>query len=187
MDKLRMVASSAAAVHTDAASPAEAKPLGFKTEMVKLAVVPQGREPLRAAVAAARPAGHGVAVLEISGLSFAAAPSFTYEIFLNPPRDAGTDRLRLHKVGTINFFVGKHAHGGHGNGPQTFDQRFDVTGLVARLRETGELDEQNLNVALIPVAPIPPAGKEEEQKQASQASAEKAKITYQKIGLLVNP
>ena len=62
-----------------------------------------------------------------------------------------------------------------------------MTGLVARLREAGDLDPQNLNVVLIPVSPIPPAGKEDELKRASQASAEKAKITYQKINLLVNP
>ena len=104
------------------------------------------------------------------------------------PRDASPERLRLHKVGTVNFFVGKHAHGGHAaEKAETFDQRFDVTGLVARLREAGDLDPQNLNVVLIPVSPIPPAGKEDELKRASQASAEKAKITYQKINLLVNP
>lgn len=188
MDKLTLVASSAPLIQANAVPDMGAKPLSYKPETVKLAITPQGSGPLKSAFAAARPAGYGVAILEISGLSFAAAPNFTYEIFLNPPRDASQDRLRLHKVGTVNFFVGRHAPGDHAaEKAQTFDQRFDVTGLVARLREAGDLDPQDLNVVLIPVSTIPPAGKEDAHKLASQASAEKAKITYQKINLLVNP
>jgi len=173
-----------------AAAEAEAKPLGYKEETVNLTVVAEAGPALNSAVATADAVHHDELILEIQGLSFEQPPEYTYEVLLNLPDQASAERARLHRVGTVNFFVGQHAHGAHaadGGKPVTFDQRFDITGLVSRLRESGSFDTENLTVTLRPISPIPPEGQEEEQKQRATASAEKAGITYQRINILVKP
>lgn len=190
--ELREVASSTPRGRGAAAAPeqTEAKPLGFKEETVKLSVAPEGGPVLKSAVAAADAVHPGVLILELQGLSFEQPPEYTYEVLLNLPDQAGAERARLHRIGAVNFFMGKHDHGAHAadaGEPVTFDQRFDITAIVSRLRESGGLDTNNLSVTLRPITPIPPEGQEKEQEQKATASAEKAKITYQRINMLAIP
>jgi tyrosinase len=193
-----LVASSAPAPRaaTTAAATGEGKPLGLKAETVKLNVVPEAKAVLTRAVAEAAPGRPKKVLLDIQGITFSKPPNFTYEVFLNLPDDEATgDHARLHHVGTINFFGRGHTpmQPGHGHGPQdpnrpkTFDQTFDVTSAVARLRETGHWEHDALSVTLRPLEPAPPKGKEDERKRRSEKAAADAKISYKQINLRVMP
>lgn len=189
-EKMRVVASSAPENQGDATQRVAPKPLGFKPETVELTVAEQAAPALRTAVEAADEVHQDVLILELEGLSFEQPPEYTYEVMLNLPEQAGAERDRLHRVGAVNFFVEKHDHGAHnaeGGAPVTFDQRFDITKVVSRLRQNGAFDADHLTVTLRPLTPIPPAGEEEAQNQRATASAEAAKITYQRINILVQP
>jgi tyrosinase len=183
----KVVASSAPAGAALAA--AEARPLGFAPETVELAITPEGGPALRDAAGAAAPDRRGQILLDVKGLAFEQPPSFTYDVFLNLPADeTDAETARLHRVGAVNFFVSR-GHGAPGHGAQggpagTFDQRFDATRAVARLREAGRWHDDALSVTLRPVTPVAPAGGEAEVEQRAKESAEKAQISYKRIDLL---
>jgi tyrosinase len=173
-----------------AAPPTESKPLGFKPETVKLEVLPQQSETLRAAAETTRPGQPSKILLQIEGLSLADVPSFTYGVYLNLPEgDVPADQARLHHVGTINFFgrgpSGKASHE-HGK-DQTFTETLDATATVVRLKRFDQWKPDALSVTLRPISPIPPMGQEELHRKRSEESAARAKIHYQRINLLVTP
>jgi tyrosinase len=180
-----IVASSGSFERAVGAQGDESKPLGFRPERVALRVGPDKAPELRNAVARSASNTPGLVLLEIQGLDFATAPSFTYEVFLNLPEGASGAAAKAHRVGVVNFFVDRgHGHGGHvANAPTTFDQTLDATGAIARLRDAGRWDEQALSVTLAPLAPTAPAGKAEEQRRRLEESAAKAKITYKRVVL----
>jgi hypothetical protein len=175
---------------------AEGKPLGFKAETVKLSMEPEARPTLRSAVAAAAPSRPRKILLDIEGISFSSSPNFTYQVFLNlPDSAAASDQARLHHVGTIHFFRSEHiSKNGHdtqaapvSKQPQTFNQTFDVTPVVARLRESGRWSDDALSVTIRPLTPTPPSGKEADLQRRCEKAAAQAKVSYQRIQLRVIP
>jgi hypothetical protein len=88
--------------------------------------------------------------LNVEGLTAEHTPGLGWEVHLNLPADApggGGDRL----VGIITLFGFKDTGGEHGIGP--LDHTFDITGLVAGLRDRGEWDEIAATVSFLPVGP----------------------------------
>ncbi|MBA4065150.1 MAG: hypothetical protein C0501_15830 [Isosphaera sp.] len=171
---------------------AESKPLGFAVERVRVKPVdPAARQALDARPAA----GAGRVYVRVEGVSAAAAPSgVRYGVYLNAPADAlpGPDRLRYH-VGTINFF-GKtraelklpgHGHAGHaGAAGGTFDETFDATAVVARLRQAGRWDPDALDVVIMPVATVPVGGTAEATQGRAAADLKAADVRYQRVSVL---
>jgi tyrosinase-like protein/polyphenol oxidase-like protein len=180
----------AASTEEGDAPPAERKPLGFKPVTVKLQLSPQHGAALKAKAAAASPDKPGAILLQIEGLSVAEVPNFTYAVYLNlPAEEVDPARIKPHYVGSLNFFGKDSEHAGkphddHAGGKGLADT-FDVTAVVARLRKANRWNPEAVSVTLRPLTPIPPKGGEEKLRQRSEASAEKAKISYQRINLLV--
>lgn len=182
----------AASTHEGDAPPAERKSLGFKRETVKLQLSPQHGAALKAKAAAASPDQPGAILLQIEGLSVAEVPNFTYAVYLNLPADeVDSARAKPHYVGSLNFFGKDSDHGGKPNhkhaDAKTVVDTFDVTAVVARLQKANRWNPDSISVTLRPLTPIPPKGGEEKLRQRSEASAEKAKINYQRINLLIAP
>ena len=182
----------AASTHEGDPPPAERKSLSFKAETVKLPLTPQHGAALKMKSAAASPDKPGEILLQIEGLSVAEVPNFTYAIYLNlPAEEVDSARVKLHYVGSLNFFgkdsdqAGKPHHD-HAGGKALVDT-FDVTAVVARLQKANRWNPDAVSVTLRPLTPIPPKGGEEKLRQRSEAAAEKAKISYQRINLLVAP
>jgi hypothetical protein len=85
--------------------------------------------------------------LVIDGLSATAAPGATYDVFLGPAAGAAPARDDPSYAGTLNFF--------DISAMTPIDVRtvsFDVTSLLARLRQNGEM-KNPLAVTFIPDAP----------------------------------
>jgi len=185
-----VVASSAPAANpANPAAPAApaATALGFAPATIRLTPVAASAAPMDAAVASAHPSRPGRILLEVSGLSVAAPPKFTYDVYLNLPEgEAAPERLRAHRVGSINFF-GKGASADHEHASATFDQTLDATATVARLRELGAWDPARVSVTLRPVTVVAPAGKEAAVRDRAAASAPAAKIRYERVNLRVAP
>ena len=166
------------------------KPLGFRDETIALNPAPPAAQPLHMAVAAAHANRPGKILLEVRGLNAAATPKFTYDVFLNlPDGETAPERMRLHRVGSINFFgktAGEHGHEG-ADAAAGSTQTFDATAVVAHLRELGAWDPQHIRVTLRPSTVVAPRDKEAEVRRRAEASAEAAKIRYRRIDLRLAP
>jgi tyrosinase len=175
----------AASTH-DGEAATEKRPLGLKTETIRLQSGPQHAAALKAATSG-RP---GSVVLQIEGLSTAEAPNFTYSAYLNlPAEEADPARMKTHYVGTLNLF-GKDAgrgNAGHEHGAHASIDAFDVTEVVARLKKSNRWNPDSLSVTLKPLTPIPPKGGEQALQKRTEISAEKARISYQRISLMITP
>ena len=109
------------------------------------------------AVMAAHASRPGRLLVDIHGLAVAATPKFTYDVYLNlPDGEVSPERLRMHRVGSINFF-GKGPNADHDHASATFDQTLDATATVAHLRELGAWDPKHITVTLRPVTVVAPA------------------------------
>jgi tyrosinase len=183
-----VVAASAEAGGPTAVAALPAKPLGFAPATVPLQAAPApAAAPMHEAVRAAHPNRPGHILIDIQGLSVAATPKFTYDVYLNlPDGEVSPERLRAHRVGSINFF-GKGPQADHEHASATFDETLDATATIARLRELGAWDPQKIAVTLRPVTAVAPAGKEAAARDRAAASADDAKITYRRISLRVVP
>jgi len=181
-----VVASSAPAA--DPAAPAApGTPLGFAPATIRLTPAPATDAPLNAAVTAARPGRPGRILLDVRGLTVAATPKFTYDVYLNlPDGEVAPERLRLHRVGSINFF-GKGPGADHDHAAATFDQTLDATATVSHLRDLGAWDPQRVSVTLRPVTAVAPAGREAAVRDRAAASGAAAQIRYQRVTLRVAP
>jgi tyrosinase len=178
-----VVASSESGAGLEAAPPPKA--LGFAPATIKLEAVAPAAAPMQEAVAAAHPARPGRIALDVQGLSVSATPHFAYDVYLNLPEgEVSPERLRMHRVGSINFF-GKGANAGHKHASATFDQTLDATATVAHLRELGAWDPKQISVTFRPVTPVAPRGKEEAVHARAAASAEAAKIHYKSVNLRI--
>jgi tyrosinase len=180
-----VASSESAGAALEAAQPP--KRLGFAPATIKLEAVALVGAPMEEAVAAAHPSRPGRISLDVQGMSVAATPSFTYDVYLNLPEgEVAPERMRMHRVGSINFF-GKGANAGHKHASPTFDQTLDATATVAHLRELGAWNPKQITVTLRPVTAIAPQGKEEAARARAVASAEAAKIHYKSVSLRVLP
>jgi tyrosinase len=173
-----------------AAVAAERRPLGLEADTLPLTVVEGAADTLRAAVRDAGPPASGMprVGLEIRDIEFSEPPAFTYEVFLNLPEDADAATEARHRVGVINFF-GKggdrgHAHGA-AEGPRRFTETLDATRTVARLRDAGAWNEDDLRVTLRPIGPTPPAGGEAAARERLEGSARAAAMSYAGAALIV--
>jgi Common central domain of tyrosinase len=89
--------------------------LGLEPFRVELGLRADSRPALVATAAAAAPDSEQRLVVEITGLDAAAAPRFTYSVYLNLPEGAmDPERMRLHRVGTINLFGIEQEHPAEG-------------------------------------------------------------------------
>jgi len=172
------------------APPTELKSLGFKAETIKLQLTPQHGAALRAKGAATDLDKPGQILLQIEGLSVAEVPNFTYAVYLNLPDDeVDPAQIKRHYVASLNFFGKDTEHGGEHGHQHAHDRApvdiFDVTAVVARLQKADRWNPEAISVTLRPLTPIPPKGGEENLRQRSVAAAEKAKIQYLRINLLV--
>jgi tyrosinase len=172
----------------EAAEQPRRRPLGLEAETVRLRVAEGGGDALRAAARDAGGRGAPRVALEIRDIEFAEPPAFTYEVFLNLPENADAAAEARHRVGVINFF-GKggergHAHGA-GPGAKRFTETLDASRTVARLREAGEWNEDELRVTLRPITPTPPAGSEAAARERVEESARSAALSYGGVALSV--
>jgi hypothetical protein len=170
----------------------ESKPLGFEVERVRVAPASPAA---RAALAAPTPRG-GKVYVRVEGISAAATPSgLRYGVYLNPPADAlaGPARLQYH-VGTINFFGRTQPElklPGHGQAHQhgagaagTFDETFDATAVVARLRQAGRWDPDALDVVIMPVATVPAGRAAPAVADKARADLKAADVRYKRVTVL---
>ena len=179
----------AATSHPDGPQADEKKPLGFKPEAMKLPIAAEHRAMLaQAEVAPAKPKRFH---LQIEGLSISDTPAFTYAVYVNLPEGATkSEEMRPFYAGSINFFgkVAGAAQGhGHGKVAAEFTESIDITALVGRLKQANKWKADELNVSLKPLTSVAPAGGEAAVKQRAEASAEKAKIRYRRVNLVVVP
>ncbi len=164
-----------------------AKSLGFEPATIKLEVAEPAQAPLREAVMVAHATRPGRILLDIQGLSVAAPPKFTYDVYLNVPEgDVAPERLRMHRVGSINFF-GKGAAADHEHASSTFHQTLDATATVAHLRELGAWDPKHISVTLRPMTVVASAEKAAAVRDRAAASAAAAKISYKRVNLAFRP
>jgi tyrosinase len=162
-------------------------PLGLADVSVTLHPVQGGLESLAPAAAAAAPNVSDKVRIEVQGIELAQPPVYSYGVFLNLAEgDQSYERSRLHYVGAISFFgkAEKHAHGAAAG--NSFNQTFDATQTIARLKEAGQWSADALKVTL---RPITPAAASPDQEAALQerlkADAEKAKVGYKRIVIQV--
>jgi Common central domain of tyrosinase/Polyphenol oxidase middle domain len=180
-----VVASSDAAVVPSAQAAPPPKSLGFAPATIALEVAEPSHASLHMAVMAAHASRPGRILLEIQGLSVSAPPKFAYDVYLNLPAGQLTpERMRLHRVGSINFF-GKGSAADHAHASDTFDETLDATAAVAHLRELGAWDPKHISVDLRPVTVVAPAGKEGIVRDRATASAAAAKISYKRVNLRI--
>ncbi len=105
MENQEVIVASSVAEGEAAAAAAADQPLGLEPLRVELGLRADSRPALAATAAAAAPDAEQRLVVEIAGIDAAAAPRFTYSVYLNLPEGAmDPERMRLHRVGTINLF-----------------------------------------------------------------------------------
>ncbi|MFO0847189.1 MAG: tyrosinase family protein [Gemmataceae bacterium] len=189
----RLVAASAPA--DTPLNKVESKPLGFAIERVRVQAVSPATRTSMMAFPAPQSGSGGRVYIRVEGISAAGTPvGVRYGVYLNPPAAAltGDGRLQYH-IGTINFF-GKtlpelkmpgHGHAEHAGGPAgAFDQTFDATAVVARLRQTGQWNPDALDVVIMPIANVPPGQSAEATQVKAQASLKAADVRYKRIAVL---
>lgn len=192
-----VVASSAPVNPQEAVANTAANPLGLTVERVVLQRRESTLERMQAAVARAAPTSSDKVVIDVVGLKAQETPRFAFTVYLNLPKEKISDEVkRLYRVSTINFFgMGeKHntdeAHAAHDDAGQAAGkgrQRFDATKTVARLREAGLWNDEELSVTLEPLTPISTKSEDAEMLELLSQSSEKSKITYERIDVSVIP
>ncbi len=178
----------------DPAAPLEklpAKPLEFKSEVVKLETVKEARPKLTQTFAKGVGGVERPRVLvSIEGIAADKAPDFLFAAYLNLPEgEVLESERRKYYVGSINFFGRTRAEkkaGGHDHGDE-FTELLDATDVVARLQEGKKWDADALVVTISPVVVAPPGAKEEQVKVRAAATAKEAKVTYKRITIRVTP
>jgi hypothetical protein len=92
--------------------------------------------------------------LNVEGLSADRTPGVSWEVYLNLP-PGGADEAGEHLVGVISFFGFRRqldpAGGDHGLGPMI--HTFDITDLVAGLKDRRQWDELAARVSFVAVGP----------------------------------
>jgi tyrosinase len=100
-------------------------------------------------------------LLQLEGLSVAAAPSVGYDVYVNLPETASPDRANRHYVGSLALFgtaargdaqhrmSGNHA-GRHGTGSEGQGQQFDVTRAVVSDPAATSVPADKLRVTIVP-------------------------------------
>jgi hypothetical protein len=201
------VVAAASAPRDQPVSPS--KPLGLKTETIKLRPVQRAVQatPAGVANAASPPALPSRTLLKIEGIEFDKIPDFTFGVYLNVPAgQEPSEATRDHLVGVVNFFGKDASHarvraahpGGHAGGHAApvaargdggeFSQIFDATKIVARLRQSGQYkDGDELRIDLLPLVPEPPRGAEAVATRRVESSAQQANVRYRDVKLLVAP
>jgi Common central domain of tyrosinase/Polyphenol oxidase middle domain len=165
----------------------EAKPLGAKSERVKLIPLPDAKAALRVPLPGRGAAGRAARlVVKVEGISADATPGFTYAVYLNLPEGEVSAEERLkHYLGTITFFGKTRAEArGHAHAvADTFDETFDATLVAARLQQAGRWDPENLVVTILPLAPTPPEGARPAAQAKAEAAVKEANVRYKRISV----
>jgi hypothetical protein len=178
----------ATTLKAEEATGAKAKPLGLEPVTEKLPIGPEHRNTLRNAIEAPGPAAPGKILLQIEGLSAKEVPNYVYAVYLNlGPKEVAEDKRKPHYVGTVNFFGKVHRKADDHAAGKTFTATFDVTAVVARLRQAGLWNPEAVSVTLRPLTPVPPPGQEADLRKRIEKSAQKSGASYQGFSLVVVP
>lgn len=185
--KSRVVASSVKGL-SELTPPEDAEPisLGFEKHSATVPVLKDGAAALRESLS--EPQRAAKVLLDIQGITIQEVPNFTFGVYVNLPKDEmNAKNRRLHYAGSINFFGRGHkkGHPHRRDHVTTFTQTFNVTRVINHLRKSTDWNDGEFSVTLVPVAPIAPKGQEDARKRLSVQSAEKAKISYQRIALRI--
>lgn len=195
--------------------PSAGRPLGLRTETVKLQPSPRAAKmppapesDVNGAGSTASPIRPGRTLVRVEGISFDRIPDITYGVYLNVPEgQQASEATREHLLGVVNFFGKDASHtvaraarpGGHGvqhgapqpvggGGGGSFSQTFDATKVVARLRQRGFYKEgEQIRVDLRPLVPEAPRGAEAAASRRVEASTRQANVRYQDVKLLIAP
>lgn len=162
--------------------------LGLEDSAFPMAVPEAKLNLLRTAVQSADVKRKEKLVLHVRGVEFSEIPAFTYGVFVNLPDKASEKESQRYYVGVLNFFA-RRPHGADRpatDKPVSFDERFDLTSVVQRLRDDGKWTDKVV-VTLRPVTSVPPEGQEEAARARTTASAEKAKMSLRTLELRLLP
>jgi tyrosinase len=121
------------------------------------------------------------AYLNLEGVEGEEDPGLAYAVYLNLPDDQDPDSApESYHVGNVSFFgierarqVDRDHAGGHG-----LRYAFDITDLVAELRDAGRWDPDKVRVTFTPVRLAPPEGETE-----LEAAEETPPVQIGRVGL----
>lgn len=136
--------------------------------------------------------------VRIEGIRFKESPVYAYGVFLNLPKDEKNEqRMAPHFVGTLDFFSATQDHANAHQQPavaetvqdgfKKFNQTIDLTEAIEKLVKAEKWDPAKIEIALVPLAPIPPQESELEAVTAFNKSATDANISYEKIEVISEP
>jgi len=177
--------------------PSAPKPLGLKTETLKVTPAPvrarvraQAVRSIDGIPVAAAPIAPPRTLVTVNDIEFDKVPEISYGIYLNVPEGTEpSDAMVDHLVGMINFFGRDTVHpaGGHGVMAQArpstkrFSQSFDATRVIGRLRAKGLYkDGEPARISLRPIVSKPPADPNaaEAAKRRVEVSVKEANVRY---------
>lgn len=136
--------------------------------------------------------------VRIKEIRFKEPPVFAYGVFLNLPKDEKNEqRMAPHFVGTLDFFSATQDHTNAHQQPaiaetvedgfKRFDQTIDLTETIEKLSKAEKWNPEDIEIALVPLAPVPPRESETEAKTAFNESATNANVSYGKIEVILEP
>jgi tyrosinase len=136
----------------------------------------------------------GGVFLRVRGIKFKSIPKFVFGVYLNLPEDEKNEQRKLtHFAGTLDLFSATQSHSNPENTEQlarpesdelSFDQDFDLSPIIAQLKQIGEFDATRLEVVILPIAPIAPRAFQEQASADFKASAETANVSFGRIEVL---
>ena len=127
------------------------------TARVSVPIDPQARAGLLGDTDADASATPRRVYLNVEDIEAEQNPGTVYGIYVNLPEDAPPDVAALHYAGNVSFFGIERARDPrgdeHGHGMRV---AMEITDLVRDLRETGDWDDETLDVVFKPIELIPP-------------------------------
>ncbi len=111
-------------------------------------------------------------------------PGTVYGIYVNLPEDAPPDVAALHYAGNVSFFGIERARDPrgdeHGHGMRV---AMEITDLVRDLRETGDWDDENLDVVFLPIELIPPEVPDEDDAVLMASERENPPVSIGRVSV----
>ena len=111
-------------------------------------------------------------------------PGTVYGIYVNLPEDAPPDVAALHYAGNVSFFGIERARDPrgdeHGHGMRV---AMEITDLVRDLRETGDWDDETLDVVFKPIELIPPEVPDDEDAVLMASEGENPPVSIGRVSV----
>lgn len=146
-------------------------------DVVRLKLNSIQAEVTKQAIVSATAPGSSKLYLLLKDLSFVETPGHSYGVYIDLPESVtDPDQMRLHYVGSINFFRHESHRDDHGAKSTKFNQSMELTAAINRLRHAGIPVGENPTVTLRPITAKSTAEGAERLRELNEKSVKNANI-----------